>query len=196
MKARLAKICSLLPFAFLLALGSLLMGCADRSAFEVRRMEHYDFILHSDKDGWLGDDISQYQVFFLVKGTPKDLAERYERLESYAREFLDSETVAHYKDEIISKYGEDTKKSVMLRFFRTSRYLPWKMGENFHYPEIEEGFPVDWIGVFTLDLDKQEFCYNMVWERKSGFSDYDYGKIEGEYFPKEMKNASSFYKKD
>ena len=196
MKAHLAKICQLLPFALLLALGSLLMGCADRSAFEVRRMEHYDFILHFDKDGWLGDDISQYQVFFLVKGTPKDLAERYERLESYAREFLDGETVAHYKDEIRSKYGEDTKKSIMLRFFRTSRYLPWKMGKDFYYPEIREGFPVDWIGVFTLDLDKQEFCYNMVWERKSGFSDYDYGKIEGEYFPKEMKNASSFYKKD
>ena len=54
MKARLAKICPLLPFALILALGSLLMGCADRSAFEVRRMEHYDFILHFDKDGWLG----------------------------------------------------------------------------------------------------------------------------------------------
>ena len=67
----------ILLIALILALGSLLMGCADRSAFEVRRMEHYDFILHSDKDGWLGDDISQYQVFFLVKGTPKDRAERY-----------------------------------------------------------------------------------------------------------------------
>lgn len=155
-------------------------SCSAQKTIEIRRMEYYDCLYHIDYIS-----LTNYEVFFLVKNASDELPALYDEFDSYARQFLSAERLAYYESEINKRYDGKSKRQIHLRFFRTSRYLPWKMSEDFDYPEIQEGWPVDFIGSFIFDLDKKEFR-NEVFKRKKGFSDY--GKIIERFSKNRGKN--------